>query len=86
MINELLTYTVLVSLTSAFIVLFLGKTGIREYMQVYAPKLIAEMASCDFCLCFWVAVTLSVPLSIITMNFLCIFIPIFSTPISRHIL
>ena len=49
MSNFVLT-TVIIALIACWIMLFIGKTGIREYVQVHAKrKLIAEMFSCDFC-------------------------------------
>lgn len=55
--SEILIQSVLVALIVAFIILFLGKTGAREYLRDYHDRIgatkAAEMFECDFCLSFW---------------------------------
>lgn len=75
-----------VSLFSAFVILLLGKIGIRETVVIKAPKIISQLFDCDFCLSFWVAVVLSVSLSVIFGYLPFVTIPVFSTPITRHLL
>lgn len=49
---------IIVALFAAFIILLLGKTGLRISLRDYSDKvglsLIAEMLECDFCLSFWI--------------------------------
>tara|TARA_R110000782_G_scaffold99741_1_gene185631 strand:+ start:270 stop:521 length:252 start_codon:yes stop_codon:yes gene_type:complete len=48
-----------VSLWSAFIILFIQKIGLRDYAQTFAPKVLSNLFSCDFCLAFWLSVLIS---------------------------
>ena len=79
-------YTIVVACLSAFIVLFLNKIGFVNTMQVHAPKLISELFSCQFCLSFWVAVLISITVSIVLTNPIFLLIPVFSTVITRRLL
>lgn len=50
---------------SAFAVLFLGRftfrgTSLRDWVVLKAPRLVSEAFSCDFCLCWWICLLLSV--------------------------
>ena len=49
--------TIIIALIASFIILFLGKTGLRIKLRDACDKikllLIAEMLDCDFCLSFW---------------------------------
>lgn len=51
---------VIVALVAAFIILVLGKTGLRDKIRDYCDKVgipvVAEMLECDFCLSFWTCV------------------------------
>lgn len=48
---------VIVALLAAFIILFLGKTGLRTKIRDFHDdidiKIVADMFDCDFCLSFW---------------------------------
>jgi hypothetical protein len=48
---------IIVALIAAFIILFLGKTGLRTKLRDYYDKIgisiIADMLDCDFCFSFW---------------------------------
>lgn len=48
---------IIVALVATFIVLFLGKTGLRTKIRDWNDKIgisiIADMLECDFCLSFW---------------------------------
>lgn len=48
--------TFVVATMSAFIVTLLHKWGAVEYMQVHAPRLLSELAKCNFCMSWWVSV------------------------------
>ena len=80
---------VIVALLSTFIVLFIGKTGLREKMRNHfdsiGATLIASMLDCDFCLSFWVCLILSITFWIIFKD-MSIVVPICATPITRYLL
>lgn len=73
-------------LASAFIILLIGKLGIRDKVVTKAPKIISRLFDCDFCLSFWVSLILALILAIFFKEIDIIFIPILSTPITRILL
>lgn len=75
-----LTY---IALAAAFVILLIGKLGIRDSVIAKAPKLISQLFDCDFCLSFWTSVILAVILANFFSEFSILFIPIISTPITR---
>lgn len=75
-----LTY---IALAAAFVILLIGKLGIRDSVIAKAPKLISQLFDCDFCLSFWTSAILAVILAIFFSEFSILFIPIISTPITR---
>lgn len=80
----MVTLILLISLISAFSILFLKKIGAVEYGQVHGTKLIAKMLHCDFCLSFWVNVVFTIICIIfVGLNREIILLPIFATPITR---
>ena len=83
--NYLMTVA-FIALVASWTILFITKTGAREYIEVHAPKLIAEMFSCDFCLSWWLGVILSVALVIGTGEWIYLCCPFFSTPLTRRLL
>lgn len=68
---------------SAFIILLIGKLGIRNIVIMKAPRLISQLFSCDFCLSFWTSFILAIILAIISNEMSVIYISIVSTPITR---
>lgn len=81
---------VLITCTTAFIVLLLGKIGLRDYLIEHSRiNLLSKLMACDFCLCFWISLALSIILVLYytPMEASMIFVyAICSTPISRFIL
>ena len=75
-----------ISLTAAFIILLIGKLGVRDNIVEEAPPLISKLFDCDFCLSFWTSVILAIILAIIFNEPSILFIPIISTPITRILL
>ena len=75
-----LTY---IALAAAFVILLIGKLGIRDNIIAKAPKLISQLFDCDFCLSFWTSLILAVILAIFFREMSIILIPIISTPITR---
>lgn len=83
---EFVLITLINALFSAFIILLIERVGYREKIQVRAPKLIAELFSCDFCLSFWTCLSWSVVFSLATCNIMYIGCSIAATPITRKLL
>lgn len=80
----MMTVIILIALLSSFIILYLSKVGLREKVQVYAPRLISQLFSCDLCLSFWVCFGLSVLYFIfVDRNYLVLSYALFATPIAR---
>lgn len=85
-IMTFLFFAVVIACSSAFLILFIGKTGIRNFVISISPKLISELFDCDFCLSFWSSLILAAALAIIFSDMSLVFAPIVSTPIARHLL
>lgn len=86
---ELLNFalvTWLVAMFTTFTLLFLRKIGFLERMQVHGNWFVSQLFQCAFCLSFWLSFIVSIVLVLITNELICIFIPFFSTPLSRHVL
>lgn len=78
---EFVCWVLLVALLVMFVRTLGAKWGVWEYLQVNAPNdFIYKLLSCDFCLSFWLALSVSVLLAIFVHWYL-IFIPIFSASI-----
>lgn len=71
---------------SAFFILLLGKTGLRDKIILKAPVLISKLFDCDFCLSFWTSLILAAILAIILGEPRLIIIPTVSTPLTRILL
>lgn len=72
-----------ISLAAAFVILFIGKTGIRDSIIAEAPELISKLFGCDFCLSFWTSLILAIILAIFFREMSIILVSIISTPITR---
>lgn len=56
----LLTVLIFIACITAFIILFIGKIGLRDYLIEHVKyKILGDLLSCDFCLCFWLSLVLS---------------------------
>ena len=79
---------IITALVSAFIVLLISKLGFRDYIITRGPSVVSKLFSCDFCLCFWLSVIVSVFLFLAQSphDALFIIVPICSTPIARYLL
>lgn len=82
----MLSALIYIALVAAFVIMLIGKLGIRNSVIARAPKLISQLFDCDFCLSFWVSVILAVILAIFFREMNILFIPIISTPITRILL
>lgn len=79
----MLVNVILVSLSSAFVILLMGKTGVRDGVIAKAPALVSKLFSCDFCLSFWTSVVIVAAAIAVTGDISLAAVPIFSTPITR---
>ena len=75
-----------IAFNAAFIILFISKIGLRNYLIAISPKLISQLFDCDFCLSFWLSLVLASILAIIFGNPYILFISILSTPVARFLL
>lgn len=78
-----MSIAIIIACISAFIILFAGKTGMRDEIIARAPKLISQLFNCDFCLSFWTSFILAIILAIFFNEIRLLFIPIVSTPMTR---
>lgn len=83
---EFVFLSLIIALFSAFSILLIEKVGYREKIQIRAPKLIAELFSCDFCLSWWTCFVIALIISLFTCNLLIICAAIAATPITRIML
>lgn len=83
---DFIAATIIIALLASWIILFIGKTGTREYIQVHSPKLISQMFSCDFCLSWWLCLIWAVLFSLEAGNPVLLLTSFCATPIARHIL
>lgn len=85
LLYQVVMMTLIVALLAAFLLLAAYKTGIVEYLQVHGNKLVAEMAHCDFCMCWWLSLAVSIVFLLVTLDCVCLGIPFLSTPLARWI-
>lgn len=81
---------IVIALMAAFVILFLGKTGLRTKLRDYYDKIgisvLADMLDCDFCLSFWTCLVIAMLLWILfgcEPDFLVLFC---APPITRYLL
>ena len=68
---------IIVALVAAFAVL-------RRLAQERGSKLLAELASCDFCLCWWICLFASLVINELSVE--SVLVAVCATPIARYIL
>lgn len=83
---EFICCSVIVALIASFIVLLLSKVGVLEWVQINGSETISKLASCHFCLSFWVGLIVAITFAIITANTILVLVPFCSSPISRMLL
>ena len=79
----MLSALIYIALAAAFIILLIGKLGIRDNIIAKSPKLISQLFDCDFCLSFWASLILAIIPAILFTGINILFIPIIATPITR---
>lgn len=83
---DFILLTIIIALFSCFVILFIEKIGYRELMQVRAPKLIAELFSCDFCLSWWTNLIVTLVFCVMECEWYFICCAVAATPITRKLL
>ena len=78
-----LEFIVAVALMAAFIVLLVKKWGWAEWMQIHGDKFLSKLFSCDLCMSFWAAMAVCFALMCWTDDITLVFVPMFTTPITR---
>ena len=78
-----LEFIVAVALMAAFIVLLVKKWGWAEWMQIHGDKYLSKLFSCDLCMSFWAAMAVCLVLMCWSEDRMLIFVPMFTTPITR---
>lgn len=80
---------ILIALFSAFIELFMSKSGFRYWLRDQCDytgfTIVAKMLDCDFCLGFWLSVIISIAVVLITLDPSYIYVPVFAIPIIRFL-
>ena len=81
---------IIVALFAAFIILFLGKTGlrtkIRDWFDMKGVSIFADMLECDFCLSFWVCLCLACGLAVFGYEIYVVATAICASPITLFLL
>lgn len=77
---------VIVALIAAFTILFISRIGLRDFIIMRSPKPISELFSCDFCLCFWIGLTITLIAHFVVGWPFTFILPACSTPIARYLL
>lgn len=72
-----------IALSSAFIILLIGKTGVRDSIIMTSPKLVSGLFSCDFCLSFWISLAMAAVMAFFTWDPCYLLAPVLTTPITR---
>lgn len=81
---NLVAMAVITACIASFIILLIGKLGLRDLIIAKARvKIFSELFDCDFCLSFWTTLILAGILAIIFGQPIYLLIPLMSTPITR---
>lgn len=88
--SEICEITLVTALVSAFSILFIGKTGVRDFIIAHSKlRFFSELFACDFCLSFWVSFFfyLVMYFCILSMPWWTVFVvPVLAAPITRILL
>lgn len=85
-IFSILVFSVVVALWVCFLLLLAYKLGIIEWLQVHGGDVVSKLASCDFCMSWWLSVLLTLILFCFLGNSLLVVVPFLATPIARRLL
>ena len=84
--SGLLINSIVIGCLAAFFITLAKKWGIVEQLQVRGNDLISEMANCDFCMSWWVCVTLTLIYIFVTTDVDMVYMPFIGTMVSRRLL
>lgn len=84
--NTLISYIIIISLIAGFVIMLMRKWGIVEWVQVHGNDFFSKMFSCDFCLSWWVSLSISVIIFLVTRDALVLSAPFCSTMLTRILL
>lgn len=82
-IINLLFAALLTGCLTSWVVILLRKLGILEILQVQGNKIISKLASCDYCLNWWLSWCVVVVALVVTGEWWLVGVPFFSTTIGR---
>jgi len=82
----MLEKVILLSLVVSFILAVYYKLNINEKMQQIDNKIIRELATCTFCLSFWLSLVICVMLAVVCKEITYIIYPFLISPIVRMML
>ena len=83
---SILVFSVVVALWVCFLLLLAYKVGIIEWLQVHGGCFVSKLASCDFCMSWWLSVILTLILFCFLGNSYLVVVPFLATPIARRLL
>jgi hypothetical protein len=86
MSEMILTETIIIALSSAFILLLLRKVGAVEWLQLHGNDFIHELASCEFCLSWWICLFISLVRAFCTGDWVVILFAALAAPVTRKLL
>ncbi len=83
LMGRLAVAALLTGCLTSWVVILLRKWGVLEILQVQGNKFISKLASCDYCLSFWLGWAVVIPAALITGEWFLLAVPFFSTTIGR---
>ena len=81
--GTVLVAALLMGCFTSWVVILLRKLGVLEILQVQGNKFISKLASCDFCLNWWLSWCVVVVALVVTGEWWLVGVPFFSTTIGR---
>lgn len=83
---EFICAAIIIALVACWVILFMRKIGLIEWVQVHSKiKLIADLFSCNFCLCWWICVIIAIFFAITLKEPVLLLCPFCSTPVARFL-
>lgn len=83
LMGRLAVAAVLTGCLTAWVVILLKKWGVVEWVQVHGNAFFVKLASCDFCLNWWIGWCIVVVAVVVTGEWILLAVPFFSTTIGR---
>ncbi len=83
LMGRVLVASVLTGCFTSWVVVLLRKLGVLEILQVQGNKFISKLASCDYCLNWWLSWAFALPIGLLTGDVVWFGVPFFSTTIGR---